>query len=214
MTEDGDRGARIAPAPEPLPTDIQQAIDAIMRGNPPLVLFTTMARDHRLFSKFFSSGLLDRGHLTIRQREIVIDRITAECGAEYEWGVHVTTYAAKAGLSEEQIASVTLGGPDDTCWDDVDRVLIRLCDSLQRHCTVGDDLWRHLSSHFSDEAILELLMLAGTYRTVSYLVNSLQLPLEPGARRFDDLRAAARPAAAPAARRTSCPGSSASTPPA
>ena len=27
-------------------------------------------------------------------------------------------------------------------------------------------------------------MLAGTYRTVSYLVNGLRLPLEPGARRF------------------------------
>jgi hypothetical protein len=27
-------------------------------------------------------------------------------------------------------------------------------------------------------------MLAGTYRTVSYLVNGLRLPLEPGASRF------------------------------
>ena len=35
-----------------------------------------------------------------------------------------------------------------------------------------------------DEAILELLMLAGSYRTVSYLVNSLRLPLERGARSF------------------------------
>jgi hypothetical protein len=34
------------------------------------------------------------------------------------------------------------------------------------------------------EAILELLMLAGTYRTVSYLVNGLRLPPEPGAVRF------------------------------
>ncbi len=27
-------------------------------------------------------------------------------------------------------------------------------------------------------------MLAGTYRTVSYFVDGLRLPLEPGARRF------------------------------
>ena len=38
-----------------------------------------------------------------------------------------------------------------------------------------------MAAHHSDEAILELLMLAGTYRTVSYLVNGLRLPLEPGA---------------------------------
>jgi hypothetical protein len=40
------------------------------------------------------------------------------------------------------------------------------------------------AEYHSNEAILELLMLAGTYRTVSYLVNGLRLPLEPGARRF------------------------------
>lgn len=184
MTRYKNRSARIAPAQPPLPTDIQQAIDAIMRGNPPLVLFTTLARDRRLFFKFFNSGLLDRGHLTIRQREIVIDRITAACGAEYEWGVHVSTFAAKAGLNEEQIESLTSAGPDDACWDDADRVLIRLCDSLQSNCTVDDELWAQLSAHHSDEAILELLLLAGTYRTVSYLVNSLRLPLEEGARTF------------------------------
>ena len=179
-----NRSGRIAPAPSPLPADIQEAIDAVMRGNPPLLLFTTMARDRRLFFKFFNSGLLDRGHLTIRQREIVIDRVTAACDAEYEWGVHVSTFATKAGLTEEQITSLTTGGPEDPCWEDADRVLIQLCDNLHRSCTVDDDLWARLSAYHSDEAILELLMLAGAYRTVSYLVNSLRLPLEEGARTF------------------------------
>lgn len=189
MTRYKKDSARIAPASEPLPDDIRQAIDAIMRGNPPLLLFTTLARDRRLFFKFFNSGLLDRGHLTIRQREIVIDRVTASCGAEYEWGVHVSVFAAKAGLTEAQIMSLTAGGPDDTCWTDADRVLIRLCDSLHGDCTVDDALWAELTAHHSDEAILELLMLAGTYRTVSYLVNSLRLATEPGALRFPLSRA-------------------------
>jgi alkylhydroperoxidase family enzyme len=175
---------RIAPAAEPLAADMQEAIDAIMRGAPPLVLFTTMARDRRLFFKFFNSGLLDRGNLTIRQREIVIDRVTASCGAEYEWGVHVTAFAGKAGLTEEQIESLATGGPEDACWSDDDRVLLDLCDSLHSICTVDDELWDRLAARFPDEAILELLMLAGTYRTVSYLVNGLALPMEAGARRF------------------------------
>jgi alkylhydroperoxidase family enzyme len=181
---DSAHGARMAPAVEPLPDDIREALDAIMRGRPPLVLFTTLARDRRLFFKFFNSGLLDRGQLTLRQREIVIDRVTATCGAEYEWGVHVAVFAAKAGLTEEHITSLTVGGPQDSCWTDADRLLIRLSDSLQAECTVDDALWAELSRHFSDEALLELLMLAGSYRTVSYLVNSLRLPPEPGARRF------------------------------
>jgi alkylhydroperoxidase family enzyme len=178
--------ARIASAPQPLPADMRTAIDTVMRGAPPLVLFTTMARDRRLFFKFFNSGLLDRGHLTIRQREIVIDRVTASCGAEYEWGVHVTAFAEKAGLRGDQIASLVSGGPGDPCWGDDDRLLIELADSLHTTCTVDDELWTRLASRFPDEAILELLMLAGMYRTVSYLVNALELPLEPGARRFAD----------------------------
>lgn len=184
MTRYKNDSARIAPAAEPLPDDIRQAIDAIMRGRPPLLLFTTLARDRRLFFKFFNSGLLDRGHLTIRQREIVIDRVTASCGAEYEWGVHVSVFAAKAGLTEQQITSLTVGGPADACWTDAERLLIRLCDSLHEDCTVDDALWAELSRHHDDETLLELLMLAGTYRTVSYLVNSLRLPPETGARRF------------------------------
>ena len=96
----------------------------------------------------------------------------------------MATFAAKAGLGEDQIRSLVTGGPNDECWSDDDRLLIRLCDSLHRDCTVNDELWADLIAHRSDEAMLELLMLAGTYRTVSYLVNSLQLPLEPGARRF------------------------------
>lgn len=184
MTRYKKGSARIAPAAEPLPDDIRETIDAIMHGRPPLVLFTTLARDRRLFFKFFNSGLLDRGHLSIRQREIVIDRVTASCGAEYEWGVHVAVFAVKAGLTDDQITSLTAGGPEDDCWNDADRLLIRLCDSLHEQCTIGDALWAELSRHHSDEALLELLMLAGAYHTVSYLVNSLRLPLEPGARRF------------------------------
>ena len=120
---------------------MQDAVDAIMRGAPPLALFTTMARDRRLFFKFFNSGLLDRGHLTIRQREIVIDKIHSSCGAEYEWGVHVAVYAEKAGLTEVQVASLVNGEPDDACWDDSDRVLIRLCDALHQTCGIDDALW-------------------------------------------------------------------------
>ena len=176
--------ARIAPAPTPLPGDIQQAVDTVMRGAPPLVLFTTLARDRRLFFKLFDAGLLDRGNLTLRQREIVIDRVTAACGAEYEWGVHVAAFAAAASLTEEQIVSLTTGGADDPCWEPGDRALIRLCDSLHRDCDVDDELWALLTAQHTDEALLELLMLAGTYRMISYLVNALRLPPETGARRF------------------------------
>ncbi|KAA0108207.1 carboxymuconolactone decarboxylase family protein [Mycolicibacterium sp. P1-5] len=192
MTRYKNHSARVGPASAPLPADIQGAIDALMRGAEPLILFTTLARDRRLFFKLFSSGLLDRGHLTIRQREIVIDRTTALCNAEYEWGVHVAAYATTAGLDAPQIASLVKGDANEEHWVDEDRVLIRLCDSLHQFCNVDDSLWESLTQHYSDEAIIELLMLAGYYRMVSYLVNGLRLPLEPNTPRFADLTATSR----------------------
>ncbi len=183
--------ARITAAEPPFPADVQKQLDRIMPpGMPPLTLFTTLARDPRLFGKFFAAGLLDRGHLTLRQREIVIDRTTALCGSEYEWGVHVALFAARAELTGRQVTALAGVSADDDSWSANDCILLRLCDALHRECAVDDELWRVLETEFSHEAIMELLMLAGFYRTVSYLTNALKLPPEAFAARFSTGRAA------------------------
>ncbi len=176
--------SRIAPASAPFHPEIAATIEQVMRGKPPLHLFATLARDTRLARKFFSSGLLDKGHLTIHQREIVINRTTALCGSEYEWGIHATVFAEAAALTDVQIRSTVLGTAEDECWSDEDRSLIRLCDALHQNCDVDDGLWADLRTRFSEEALMELLMLAGFYRTVSYLTNALRMPLETGVARF------------------------------
>ncbi len=176
--------ARIQAATPPFDPAVGASIEQVMRGKPPLQLFTTLARDPRLAMKFFSSGLLDKSNLTLRQREIVIDRTTALCRSEYEWGVHASVFAQAAELTPEQIHSTVNGTASDACWSAQDSLLIRLCDALDQHCDVDDVLWTELKTHFSDEAMLELLMVAGFYRTVSYLTNALRLPLEPGVARF------------------------------
>lgn len=175
---------RIAPAPMPFDPEIAPTIERVMKGQPPLHLFATLARDTRLAQKFFAAGLLDKGHLSIRQREVIIDRTTALCRSEYEWGVHITLFAGVAGLTAEQVHSTAVGGADDPCWTGEDRLLIRLCDALHQGCDVPDALWSELAAHFSEEALLELLMLAGFYRTVAYLTNALRMPLENGVARF------------------------------
>lgn len=176
--------ARIAPASAPFDKQVAEIFERQMKGLPPLQLFLTLARDPRLFQKFTAGSLLDKGNLTIRQREIVIDRTTALCRSEYEWGLHAALFAEKAGLSAEQIRSTATGMAEDACWSEEDRVLIRLCDALHRDCDIDDALWSDLSGRFTENAIIELLMLAGFYRTVSYLTNSLKMPLESIGARF------------------------------
>jgi hypothetical protein len=49
---------------------------------------------------------------------------------------------------------------------------------------VADELWSELRSFFPENALIEILMLAGFYRTVSYLTNAMELPLEDVGIRF------------------------------
>ena len=75
---------RIAPAEPPYEPAIAAELARIMPpGVPPLVLFRTMAKSPRIFAKMFAGGLLDKGPLALRQREILIDRTTARLGCEY-----------------------------------------------------------------------------------------------------------------------------------
>jgi alkylhydroperoxidase family enzyme len=122
--------------------------------------------------------------LTLRQREVVIHRVTARCGSNYEWGVHAAFFAERVGLTDGQLQSTVLGDARDDCWSEEDALLIVFADSLHATCDVDEALWQRLRGRFSEEAILELLLLAGFYRTVSYLTNALRLPGEPFARVF------------------------------
>src|SRR5918996_128653 len=97
---------RITPIEPPYEAEIAAALERIMPpGVPPLVLFRTMAKSPRVFAKLFAAGLLDKGPLSLRQREIVIDRTTARLGCEYEWGVHIALFAGKVGFGETEIAA-------------------------------------------------------------------------------------------------------------
>lgn len=175
--------ARMQPAAAPFPTSVQATLDKLMpKGVEPLWLFRVLARDERLFSRLMGAGLLDRGHLTLREREIVILRVCANHRSEYEWGVHVAMFGAKAGFTPEQVAATVV--PDDACFDAKEQLLLRLCDELAVGTTLSDALWSELVAAYSEEALLELLLLNGFYRTISLLTNTLQMPLEAYAARF------------------------------
>lgn len=177
--------SRIAPLEPPYEDEIAQQFAKIMpAGKPPLAPFRTIARSPRVWRKFRAGSLLDDGPLTLRQREIVIDRICARTGCEYEWGVHVAVFGERAGLSEEEIAATVHGPADAACWTEAERALIGADDALHERVTLSGDDFDSLSRWFDTGQILEILMLAGFYRTVSYFANSLAIPLEDGAARF------------------------------
>ena len=175
---------RIAPLEPPYAPDIAAQFDRIMRGAPPLVLFRVMAGHARAWEKFRGGGLLDRGPLSLREREIVIDRTCARTGCEYEWGVHVAAFAAAAHLTQDQVHATVRGGASEPCWSQAEQTLIAAVDALHERATLSEAEFADLSAHYDKGQILEIMLLCGFYRTVSYLANGLALPLEETAARF------------------------------
>src|SRR5689334_24409852 len=115
---------RVAPLQPPYPPEIQEQFDRIMRGAPPLLLFRVMAGHARAWEKFRAGGLLDRGPLSLREREIVIDRTCALNSCEYEWGVHVATFADAARLTTDEIRATVHDDADARCWSEAEKALV------------------------------------------------------------------------------------------
>ena len=176
--------ARIAPLDPPYPADIQASFDVAMRGAPPLTLFRVVARNPRVLSRLMAGGLLDRGSITLRQRELMILRTTARCGAEYEWGVHVAAFGAKSAWTPAQLRASVHGDGADPAWSPDERLIVRLADALHDANDVDDALWTDLQAAFADDQLVELVMLAGFYHSVSFTLRAFRVPLEPHAPRF------------------------------
>jgi Carboxymuconolactone decarboxylase family len=183
---------RIEPVEPPYPVNVEQQLESMMPpGVPPILLFRTFVRNLPMTEAMSTWGGYELSKaltLSMRDREILIDRTCARCHCEYEWGVHVAFFAERVGLTRDQIASLTHGDPDDPCWDDArDRALIRAADSLHDASVIPDALWSSLEEHCTVDQLLDLLMLCGWYHAISYAANGARVALEPGIPRFADV---------------------------
>ena len=177
--------SRITPAEPPYAPQIAAELERIKPpGVPPLILFRALAKSPRVFAKVFAGGLLDKGPLSVRQREIVIDRTTARLGCEYEWGVHVAFFANGPASRPSTSPPPSPDAARAACWTPDEQALIALVDDLVDQRAIGDETWAALVAYFDAKQILEAIALVGYYHTISFLCRGLELPLETYAGRF------------------------------
>ncbi|MGH7337907.1 MAG: carboxymuconolactone decarboxylase family protein, partial [Myxococcota bacterium] len=113
---------------------------------------------------------------------------TARCGCEYEWGVHVSFFAERVGLGAAEVAATVQGGAEHPAWSEAERTLIRLADELHEQARISDPRWAELRQHWRDDQLVELVVLAGFYHTISFVVNGLGVEREPRAPGFPAAR--------------------------
>jgi 4-carboxymuconolactone decarboxylase len=180
---------RIPPLTAPYEPDITAMLQKWMSAAPelePLKLFRTLALHRELAPRMGSLGglLRDGQRVEPREREIVVHRTTARCRAEYEWGVHAVVYGRPLGLTEAQLAATVLGAADDPVWSGREALLVRLADELHDSADLSDELWAELERHWSNDQLLELIVIAGWYRLISQLLRAARTELEPWAAHF------------------------------
>ena len=183
------RPPRIAPLDPPYRPEIEEALRKWMPPGSdaePLKLFRTLNVHEQLASRMrpLGAGILGHGSVEPRDREIVIHRTCARAGAEYEWGVHALSFGKPLGLSDAQLAATVRGDSDDPAWSESDAALIALADELYDSATVSAALWATLAARFSDQQLIELLVIAGWYRLIAYVINAVGVEREPWAARF------------------------------
>jgi alkylhydroperoxidase family enzyme len=184
---------RIPPMEAPFEPAIADELARWMpKGSPlePLALFRTLTRHLPLAQAMLPLGkfLLGR-HATLgmREREIVIQRVCARLGCEYEWGVHAIAFGAAAGIDAKTMKATVLGRPDDKVWQGTDALLIRLVDELHYGACVSDALWAELAAHFTAPQLLEILVLAGWYHVIAFVANGAGVQPESWAQKFPPL---------------------------
>jgi len=182
--------ARIQALDAPFDPSIDQLLTRMTPPGAPgvLALFRTLAVNPVMAERMMPWGgylLGGRASLPLRDREVVIDRVCARCGAEYEWGVHVAAFAGAAGFTDAEVAAIadTSLGALDTLRER-DRLLAMLVDELHDTSQVSDALWERVAAVWTPAQCLELLMLAGWYHAISYVCNGARVPLEAWQARF------------------------------
>ncbi|MEM9620085.1 MAG: carboxymuconolactone decarboxylase family protein [Pseudomonadota bacterium] len=152
-------------------------------------LFRIFANSLRFLAGKGAVNLLDKDSpLTLRERELVILRTTANRGCEYEWGVHVSVFASAAELNSEQIAATAHKGRVASAppvgWTARDVVLLNCIDDLCHTASISAANYAEFQTHWDLSQQLEIIALCGNYHTISFVANATRLPAEPGAPGF------------------------------
>ncbi len=125
-------------------------------------------------------SMLFGGALDDRLRELVIMRLGWATGSEYEWTQHWTVAQDAFGCTPEEILAVR-DWENATLFGDTERIVLKATDeTLATGAASQATIARARELLDSDDAVLELVTAISTWRSISQIARSLDIPLEDG----------------------------------
>ena len=164
---------------QPLPNSawdpsLQHVVDD-MRGRP-LNIHALMANHPRLLNAWWDLRmyLVNGGDLTQRHCELAILRIAVHMKSWYEWASHVVR-GIDSGLTVDEVRNVRSG---DGEWSGADAALLSAVDDIATSNCIGEATRTRLQKHFTDQQVLDIVLLHGMYQTLGCLINTWGLELD------------------------------------
>jgi alkylhydroperoxidase family enzyme len=181
---------RIAPLEPPYSSDVAVALAKWMPPGvtvEPLKLFRTLFQNREMSDRMrpLGAGILgSHSSIDARNRELVIDRVCARCGCEYEWGVHVASFGRALGILQETLVATVTKTPFDPIWSEHESLLVQMVDELHDTSTISDALWSQLATRWSASQLIELCVIVGWYHLISFVANAAHVQPEEWAASF------------------------------
>ncbi|MAZ03427.1 MAG: carboxymuconolactone decarboxylase [Sneathiella sp.] len=175
----------LKPIKEPFALEIGEILTTYPQRNGYILKLFRVFANSRRFLKKGVPNLLDReSPLSMREREIVILRVTANRNCEYEWGVHVGAFAEHVKFTPEQIRATRLESANAPCWPPGEGFLIRVVDEICERADLSGDTLEKFQSAWSLDQQLEIIALCGAYHTISFVANIARIEGEDFGAKF------------------------------
>jgi alkylhydroperoxidase family enzyme len=174
--------ARLEPVEDPTPEQAELLEPyRTFSGGEPFNIFRTLAHHPKLFkrSMVLATGLLVKGALPPRLREIAILRVAWRSGSVYEWGQHVRI-GLDSGLSQDEIDSLATEAADVATWSDAERLTVTVADELCQTVDLTDATWDAAVAQWGEQDLMELIFLVGNYRMLAGFLNAARVELDDG----------------------------------
>lgn len=152
------------------------------RGN--LNVFRLLANAPQVFAGWsrMVDELFDSPTFSRRMREVVILRVAHLQGSRYELAQH-TGIGRAAGLTERQIDAILESGDlDGAGFSRTERTALDVVTELCSTHRLRDNSFATAHAVFGDEAFTELLMIISCYYGLAFVLNAVDLDVDPAAR--------------------------------
>jgi alkylhydroperoxidase family enzyme len=152
----------------------------------PVNLSATLAHNRPISKAVaaMSSVFFDPATLDPRLRELIILRVGWDTQSVYEFGQHVLA-ARQVGIADE-VVRLTTRPLDEGAWSAAEAAALRMVDDLCRDDCLSDEAWAGLEVSAGQERAIAMIALAGFYRMVAGLLNSLGIQPEDDLPRWPD----------------------------